>query len=114
MINIGKEGTEERRKAQKDAGTEIDIGMTVGQECPFLVRYYEMFYYKNFCCLIIEYCELGDLQKQLDLKKQYEESVFYLNCCFCYLLFYFSFCVDKGIKEMASSYWSSSFKTSFI
>jgi serine/threonine protein kinase len=76
MINIGKEGTESRRKAQRDAATEINIGMTVGRECVFLVRYYEMFYHKNFCCLIIEYCELGDLQKELDSNKQYEEMVY--------------------------------------
>jgi serine/threonine protein kinase len=115
MINMGKEGTKkERRKTQKNIETEIKAGMTAAQGCPFLVRYYEIFYYEDFCCFIIEYCELGDLQKQLDLKKQYEESVFYFIYCFYYLLFNFSFCVDKGVKEMASSYWSRSFKTSFI
>jgi hypothetical protein len=76
MINIGEEGTEVRKKVQKEITSEINIGLTLGQECPFLVRYLEMFYYKNFCCLIIEYCELGDLQKELDSGKQYQELVF--------------------------------------
>jgi hypothetical protein len=54
-----------------------NVGMTVGQDCPFLVEYLEMFYYKYFCCLIIEYCELGDLQKELDLGKYFEEMVLF-------------------------------------
>jgi hypothetical protein len=58
MINIGCEGTEVRKKAQKEIIAEINIGLTLGQECPFLVLYLEEFYYKNFCCLIIEQCEL--------------------------------------------------------
>jgi serine/threonine protein kinase len=76
MINIGQEGSEEQKKAQKEIAAEINIGMTVGRNCPFLVRYLETFYHKNFCCLIMEYCELGDLQKELDSGKQYEEPVF--------------------------------------
>jgi hypothetical protein len=83
MIGIGQEGSEVRKKAQKEIAAEISIGLTLGQECPFLVRYLEMFYYENFCCLIIEYCELGDLQRELDSGKQYEEPVCYL----VYLIF---------------------------
>jgi NIMA (never in mitosis gene a)-related kinase len=77
MINIGQEETEMRKKTQKEIEAKINIGLTVGQESSFLVQYLEMFYYKNFCCLIIEYCELGDLQKELDAQKQYEEPVSY-------------------------------------
>jgi serine/threonine protein kinase len=76
MINIGQEGTEVRKKAQKEIVAEINIGLTLGQECPFLVRYSEIFYHENFCCLIMEYCELGDLQQELDSGKQYEEPVY--------------------------------------
>jgi serine/threonine protein kinase len=65
MINIGNEA-------------QISIEMTIGQNCPFLVQYLETFYHKNFCCLVMEYCELGDLQKELDSGKQYEEFVIYL------------------------------------
>jgi serine/threonine protein kinase len=76
MINIGIEGTEVRNRAQKEIAAEINIGLTFGQGCPFLVHYLEVLYYENFCCLIMEYCELGDLQEELDSKKIYEESVF--------------------------------------
>jgi serine/threonine protein kinase len=79
MINVGQENSEERIKIQKEIAAEINIGLTLGQECPFLVRYLEMFYHEHFCCLVIEYCELGDLQQELDLGKQYDEPV----CYFC-------------------------------
>jgi serine/threonine protein kinase len=76
MINIGIEGTEVRNRARKEIAAEINIGLTFGQGCPFLVHYLEVFYHENFCCLIMEYCELGDLQEELDSKKKYEEPVF--------------------------------------
>jgi NIMA (never in mitosis gene a)-related kinase len=76
MINIGQEGSEKQKNAQKEIAAEINIGMILKQQCPFLVRYLEMFYYGNFCCIIMEYCELGDLQKELDSGKKYEELVF--------------------------------------
>jgi serine/threonine protein kinase len=78
MINIGQEGMEKRKIVQKEITSEINIGLTLAEGCPFLVRYFEMFYYENFCCLIMEYCELGDLQQELDSGKQYEEPVCYL------------------------------------
>jgi serine/threonine protein kinase len=87
MINVGQEGSEERKKTQKEIAAEINTGLTLGQECPFLVRYLEMLYHENFCCLLMEYCELGDLQKELDSRKQYEEPVFY----FSFFNFFFSF-----------------------
>jgi serine/threonine protein kinase len=79
MINIGQQGSEERKKAQKEIAAEINIGLTLGQECPFLVRYLETFYHDHFFCLIMEYCDAGDLQHELDLGKEYEELV----CYFC-------------------------------
>jgi serine/threonine protein kinase len=88
MINIGQEGTEMQKKAQKEIAAEINIGLTLGQKCLFLVRYLEMFYHENFCCLIMEYCELGDLQQELDSGKQYEEPVCYF-CLFYFILLFF-------------------------
>jgi NIMA (never in mitosis gene a)-related kinase len=85
MINIGPENSEERKNAQKEIGAEISIGMILGQDCPFLVQYLEIFYHKNFCCLIMEHCELGDVQKELNSGKQYEESVSF----FFFILIYF-------------------------
>jgi hypothetical protein len=71
MISIGEEGSESRKKAQKKIAAEINIGLTLEQECPFLVQYLKTFYHEHFFCLIIEYCELGDLQQELDSGKQY-------------------------------------------
>jgi serine/threonine protein kinase len=75
MIDVGDEGSDCRKESIKNAAAEINIGMSIGQESIFLVHYLEMFYHKNFCCLILEYCENGDLQNEIDLKKIYEESV---------------------------------------
>jgi serine/threonine protein kinase len=105
MINVGQENSEERIKAQKEIAAEINIGLTLGQECPFLVQYLEMFYYENFCCLIMEYCELGDLQQELNSGKQYDELVYYFFFFF-YLYFFL------GVKEMVSSYCPWPFETS--
>jgi serine/threonine protein kinase len=65
-----------RSKAEKEIEAETSIGLILGQECPFLVRYLETFYYSHFFCLIMEYCESGDLQQELDSGRQYEERVF--------------------------------------
>jgi hypothetical protein len=51
MINIGQEGTEVRNKAQKEITVEINIGLTLGQQCPFLVQYLEFFTTKIFVVL---------------------------------------------------------------
>jgi hypothetical protein len=32
MINIGQEGTEAAKKAQKEIASEINIGLTLGQQ----------------------------------------------------------------------------------
>jgi serine/threonine protein kinase len=83
MIDVGEEGSDQRKKAQKDVANEINIGMTIGQESPFLVRYVEMFYHKYFCCLVLEYCEGGDLQAELDSNHYYTEEV-YLDVIFIF------------------------------
>jgi serine/threonine protein kinase len=87
MINIGREGTEVWKKAQKEIAAEINVGLILGQECLFLVQYLEVFYYENFCCLVMEHCELGDLQKELDSGKQYEEPVYFSFFFFNFFFF---------------------------
>jgi hypothetical protein len=47
----------------------------------------------------MEYCELGDLQEELDSGKQYEESVSYS----IFFKFYFFFFL--GNKKMVISCW---------
>jgi serine/threonine protein kinase len=85
MISIGQEGSEERNKIQNQLESEIRSVFPLGEECLFLVRYLEMFYYENFFCLVIEYCELGDLQRELDSGKHYKEPVSY----FCFEFYFF-------------------------
>jgi serine/threonine protein kinase len=75
MIDIGDEGYNRRKESIKNAAAEINIGMSIGGESIFLVHYLEMFYYENFYCLILEYCENGDLQNEIDSGKTFEEFV---------------------------------------
>jgi serine/threonine protein kinase len=77
MIFMGQEGTDERKRAQKEVAAEILIGMTIGQDCKFLVKYFETFNHKNYNCLIMEYCDNGDLQTRLNNKETFEEWVSY-------------------------------------
>jgi serine/threonine protein kinase len=107
MINIGQENSEERKNVQKEIAAEINIGLTLGRECPFLVRYLEMLSYENFCCLIMEYCELENLQQELDSGKQYEEP---LSHTYFYIFMFFFFFL--GDKKVVSSCWMWTFETS--
>jgi serine/threonine protein kinase len=75
MIDIGDEGSDIRKESIKKTATEMNIGMSICRESIFLVHYLEMFYHENFCCLILEYCERGDLQNEIDIGKIFEESV---------------------------------------
>jgi hypothetical protein len=70
MIFIGEEGNYDQQNALKDASAEINIGMTLGVK-----GHLEMFHYEKYCCFILEYCEGGDLQGQLDSGKHYDELV---------------------------------------
>jgi serine/threonine protein kinase len=76
---MGKEGTPEREKADKEVDSEIRVGMTISRECLFLVRYEEVFYHNNYCCLVLEYCTNGDLQHELNSGKKYEEDVLFIR-----------------------------------
>jgi serine/threonine protein kinase len=78
-IYMGEEGTTEREKSQKEVDSEIRVGMTISRECLFLVRYEEIFYHNNYCCLILEYCSNGDLQQELDKGRKYEEDVLFID-----------------------------------
>jgi hypothetical protein len=53
----------------------------------------------------MEYYELGELQKELDLGKQYEEPVFYFIFILFLLYFIFIICFPLGVKEMVGSHW---------
>jgi serine/threonine protein kinase len=54
---------------------EVKVGMFVAKECPFLISYSEVFEERGSSCILMDYCEKGDLQKQIDLGNIFEEKV---------------------------------------
>jgi hypothetical protein len=63
MINIGQEGSEKRKNAQKEIAAELTFEQ---------VRYFETFYEEYFFCLIMEYCELGHIRNAHSFSKPRE------------------------------------------
>jgi hypothetical protein len=69
MINIGKEGTEVGKKAQNENQHRVD----------------------SWTAVLLSRSILGDLQKELDSRKQYEEPVFFVFYLFLFFFFIFLF-----------------------
>jgi serine/threonine protein kinase len=75
LIPLGPKGSEEREMNQKEIEKEMKIGMIVAKESPFLVSYSEIFEWGDYFCIKMEYCQLGDLQTQIDKKRIFTELV---------------------------------------
>jgi serine/threonine protein kinase len=75
FIHIGGKDSEEREKSMKELNSEFRVGMALSQDCEFLIHYKEILKFKDFQVIVMEYCNGGDLQQQLDKKKIFEEDV---------------------------------------
>jgi serine/threonine protein kinase len=54
---------------------EIKIGMMVAKECPFLVSYTEIFQESECFCIVMEYCEKGDLEEFFNKENSFDQNV---------------------------------------
>jgi serine/threonine protein kinase len=54
---------------------DLEVGMKISKESVFLVSYLDVFESGDYLCLKMEYCELGDLQSQLDSERIFTEEV---------------------------------------
>ena len=88
VIRVGKEGTDEFNQNLKVIQTEIEVGIKLGNLCKFLVQLTEFFMEEDYCCLVMEFCSGGDLQKIFDKKNRLSQPVF-LFFFFYFILFYF-------------------------
>jgi NIMA (never in mitosis gene a)-related kinase len=68
--------SKENKKSSKAMEAEIRIGINLGSTCKFLVQLTEYFISDGFCCLIMEYCDGGDLEKVLEEKKRIPQNVY--------------------------------------
>jgi serine/threonine protein kinase len=76
------------KKKAKAIEAEIQVGMNLGLNCKYLVHLVDFFAEKGCCCLIMEYCSGGDLEKVLEEKKRIEQQVFFcINDCYSHFLF---------------------------
>jgi serine/threonine protein kinase len=76
FIHVRRKNSEEREKSIKELNSEFRVGMALSQDCEFLIHYKEIQKFKNYEVIIMEYCNGGDLQQQLDKKRIFEEEVF--------------------------------------
>jgi serine/threonine protein kinase len=75
VIRLGLINTEEPSKEAKAAEAEISIGIKLGQFSKYLVQLTEYFFEGEYCCLIMEFCSGGDLQKIFDKKNRIPQPV---------------------------------------
>jgi serine/threonine protein kinase len=68
--------------------SELDVSIKLGISNKFLVQTTGFFIENDYCCLIMEYCSHGDLQKIFDKKGQFLESVSNFNYYY-YNIYYF-------------------------
>jgi serine/threonine protein kinase len=75
LMQLGRKGTESRELNKKMIERDIKVGLLIAKECRYLVLYSEIFEWGDYFCIKMEYCNLGDIQQQLDNGKIFGEEV---------------------------------------
>jgi serine/threonine protein kinase len=75
VMKIGTSGTKEFEKNYKNLQAEIEIGIKFGYGCRFLVSVLEFFMEDEYCCLVMEFCSGGDLERIFNEKRYLPEKV---------------------------------------
>jgi serine/threonine protein kinase len=86
LIFIGINNDNETKNNKRDTiSKEIELGMMISKGCDYLILYSEIFNWKNYICIKMEYCSNGDLQTELDKERIFTEEVLILFFCkfFC-------------------------------
>jgi serine/threonine protein kinase len=96
VMKFGR-GIEEYEKKKKTINSDLDVCIKLGILNEFLVQTTGFFIEKDCCCLIMELCSCGDLQKIFDKKEELPESVLILNYLFFNIIIYFYFLNGKMI-----------------
>jgi serine/threonine protein kinase len=76
MIPLGPVGSETRIENEKKIKRDIDIGLFIAKKSKHLVSYDEAFEWVDYFCIKMEYCRLGDLQRQLDSGRTFTEKAY--------------------------------------
>jgi serine/threonine protein kinase len=76
FIHIGGRDAETKKKTVKELNSEFHVKMNISRNSENLVHYKEIFEYKSFSVIVMEYCDYGDLQTILDNGKKFIEEVY--------------------------------------
>jgi serine/threonine protein kinase len=77
---------------RKAIETKFSIWIKLGQCCKFLVQIFEIFFEKKCCCLVMEFCDIGNLQRTLNNKKKLTKSVRFIYFFICLLILSYLVC----------------------
>jgi serine/threonine protein kinase len=80
VLRLGIKGTDDFKKNSKVMEAEIQVGIKLGSLSKFLVQLTEFFIEEDYCCLIMEFCTGGDLEKIFNEKNRIPQQVFII--CF--------------------------------
>jgi serine/threonine protein kinase len=88
VLRLGIKGTDEFKKNTKVMEAEIQVGIKLGSLSKFLVQLTEFFIEEEYCCLIMEFCTGGDLEKFFEEKNRIPQPVsfFYLINFKCFII----------------------------
>jgi serine/threonine protein kinase len=75
VMRLGIVGTDTYKKNVKSVEAEIQVGIKLSPLCQFLVQISEFFIEGECCCLVMEFCSRGDLQKIFDSKNRISQNV---------------------------------------
>jgi serine/threonine protein kinase len=79
VIDLGPESSEDYAKIVKSVQQEFLIGKKLGSKSPFLVKMFKSIIDKNFCYLIMEYCDCGDVSELIEKNGKLPASVCFFS-----------------------------------
>jgi serine/threonine protein kinase len=72
---MGVKGSDAYQRIMKMMELEFQIRTTLGWRCKYFVQYISQFNYGGYACISMEYCDGGDLQKELDKGRKFTKKV---------------------------------------
>jgi serine/threonine protein kinase len=75
LLQLGVKGSVEFNRNLEAVKTAIQIWMKLGSLCKFLVHLYKFFVEDDYCCVIMEFCSGGDLEKIFNEKNRIPQPV---------------------------------------
>jgi serine/threonine protein kinase len=75
LIHLGPKFSTSRSSQEKMIEKEIKTGVMIAKECKYLVSYSEVFEWKDYFCIKMEYFVNGDIKNELEKGRILTEQV---------------------------------------